>query len=288
MKNHSALCGIIFCMCMLISGCSVPDNPIYTTEAVETTEMSEESAIPMAYSEYVNDAGAEYILMDGTLYGRGNNFLGFFGPDTAQVYEEWTQLTDIQNIIHIEAACGGIAFLTETGDVYAFGMSEGLFTPLDLNNEGQIVSSPRLISQDCVYMSLGVRFILLLKPDNTLWFMGESKNGQSTKVEDYIFTPRKIAENVLSIKAFGYTSAWIDESYSLYLCGDNSYGQIGNGHEGTGLPTLYEDIVSEPFLALENCKEISITDDYHIRAKTKDGKLYTWGGKYGNTPKVSG
>lgn len=288
MKNHSALCGIIFCMCMLISGCSVPDDPIYTTEAVETTETTEESTISMAYSEYVNDTGAEYILMDGMLYGRGNNLLGFFGPDTSQVYEEWTQLTDIQNIIHIEAACGGIAFLTETGDVYAFGMSEGLFTPLDLNNEGQIISSPRLISQDCVYMSLGVRFILLLKSDNTLWFMGESKNGQSTKVEDYIFTPRKIAENVLSMKAFFYTSAWIDASYSLYLCGDNSHGQIGNGHEGTGLPTLYEDIVSEPFLALENCKEISVTDDYHIHAKTKDGKLYTWGGKYGNSPKVSG
>lgn len=90
------------------------------------------------------------------------------------------------------------------------------------------------------------------------------------------------------MKAFGYTSAWIDESYSLYLCGDNSYGQIGNGHDGTGLPTLYEDIVSEPFLALENCKEISVTDDYHIRAKTRDGIIYSWGGKYGNIPQVIG
>lgn len=114
---------------MLISGCSVPDDPIYTTEAMKTTETTEKKAIPMAYSEYVNDTGTEYILMDGMLYGRGNNFLGFFGPDTSDVYEEWTQLTDIQNIIHIQAACGVIAFLTETGDVYAFGLSEGLLRP---------------------------------------------------------------------------------------------------------------------------------------------------------------
>lgn len=286
MKKCRLYCTFACCLCILISGCSVPDEPVYTTGSPEVPETTEDNVIPMAYSEYVNDAGAEYILMDGMLYGRGNNSLGFLGPDTSDVIEEWTQITDIQNIVHIQAAASVIAFLTENGDVYAFGLSEGLFTPLDLNDDTKIVSSPRLIAEDCDYVSLGVRFALMLKPDKTMWFLGESKNGQSTQVVDYIFTPTQIAENVLSIKAFGYTSAWIDESYSLYMCGDNSYGQIGNGHEGSGLPTLFEDIVSDPFLVLENCKEISVTENSSVRARTKDGRIYVWGGKYGNVPKL--
>ena len=94
-------CTIACCLCILISGCSVPDEPVYTTGSPEVPETTEDNVIPMAYSEYVNDAGAEYILMDGMLYGRGNNSLGFLGPDTSDVIEEWTQITDIQNIVHI-------------------------------------------------------------------------------------------------------------------------------------------------------------------------------------------
>lgn len=182
--------------------------------------------------------------------------------------------------------CGTIIFLTETGCVYAMGNSEGLFSEGDISIAGlPIISSPRLVSEDCVYASLGVRFLLLLKSDHTLWFFGESKNGQSTKVEACVSVPTQIAKDILLIKAFGYTTAWVDSTYSLYMCGDNSYGQIGNGHQGTGFPTLFEDIVSTPYLALKNCIKITAPNETSILAETVDGTTYAWGGKYGNTPR---
>ena len=70
-----------------------------------------------------------------------------------------------------------------------------------------------------------------------------------------------------------------------YICGDNSYGHIGNGHQGTGFPTLYKDIVSTPYLALKNCIKITTPNETSILAKTVDGATYAWGGEYGNTPR---
>lgn len=290
MIKHRILCAIICCVCILISGCSlqIHQDPTlgYTDPTLGSTVVADEEVISTTYSTYAKDFDAEFKIDNSTLFGRGQNSYGLFGQNIPDVYEEWVQITDIKDIIHVEAMSGTIIFLTETGCVYAMGNSEGLFSEGDTSIAGlPIISSPRLVSEECVYASLGVRFLLLLKSDHTLWFLGESKNGQSTKVEASVSVPTQIAKDILLIKAFGYTSAWVDSTYSLYICGDNSYGQIGNGHQGTGFPTLYEDIVSNPHLALKNCIKIATTDEKSIFAETVDGTTYAWGGKYGNAPR---
>lgn len=284
MKKYRVLCAIICCVCSLISGCATQNQQDPT---FESTDVADEEVVSVIYSSYANKFETEFKIDNGTLFGRGQNSLGFFGQNTSDIYEEWVQITDITDIIHVEAMNGTIIFLTETGCVYAMGNSEGLFSEGDKSIAGlSIISSPRLVAENCVYASLGIKFLLLLKSDHTLWFLGESKNGQSTKVEASVSVPTQIAKDILLIKAFGYTSAWVDSTYSLYMCGDNSYGQIGNGHQGTGFPTLYKDIVSTPYLALKNCIKIETTNaDTSFLAKTVEGTTYAWGGKYGNTPR---
>lgn len=287
MKKYRVLCAIICCVCILMSGCATQNQQDPT---FESTDVADEEVISVIYSSYANKFETEFKIDNGTLFGRGQNSLGFFGQNTSDIYEEWVQITDITDIIHVEAMNGTIIFLTKTGCVYAMGNSEGLFSEGDKSIAGlSIISSPRLVTENCVYASLGIKFLLLLKSDHTLWFLGESKNGQSTKVEDSVSVPTQIAKDILLIKAFGYTSAWVDSTYSLYMCGDNSYGQIGNGHQGTGFPTLYEDIVSTPYLALKNCIKITTPNetsvpDTSILAETVDGTTYAWGGEHGNIP----
>lgn len=291
MIKHRALCAIICCVCILISGCSLQNHQDPTLGSTDPTlgsaDAADEEVVSATYLSYASAFEAEYKMNNGTLFGRGKNSLGLFGENTSDIYEEWVQITDITDIVHIEAVGATIMFLTETGCVYILGSPEGLFSEGENNS---VISSPMLVSEDCVYASLGVRFLLLLKSDNTLWFLGESKNGQSTKTEACVSVPTQIAKDILLIKAFGYTTAWVDSTYSLYMCGDNSYGQIGNGHQGTGFPTLYEDIVSTPYLALKNCIKITTPDetsvpDTSILAETVDGTTYAWGGEYGNTPR---
>jgi len=279
MKRYRVLCAIICCVCILMSGCTTPNQH---TSISDPPNVADEEVVSATYLSYASAFEAEYKMDNGTLFGRGKNSLGLFGENTSDIYEEWVQITDITDIVHVEAVGTTIMFLTETGCVYILGWPEGLFSE---GENKSVISSPMLVSEDCVYASLGIRFLLLLKSDHTLWFLGESKNGQSTKVEASVSVPTQIAKDILLIKAFGYTTAWVDSTYSLYMCGDNSYGQIGNGHQGTGFPTLYEDIVSTPYLALKNCIKIATTNtDTSILAETVDGTTYAWGGKYGNIP----
>lgn len=283
MIKHRALCAIICCVCVLMFGCTTQNHQVLT---LGSADVADEEVVSATYLSYASAFEAEYQIDNSTLFGRGKNSLGLFGENTSDIYEEWVQITDITNIVHVEAVGATIMFLTESGCVYILGLPEGLFSEGENNS---VISSPMLVSEDCVYASLGIRFLLLLKSDHTLWFLGESKHGQSTKIEDIVSVPTQIAKDILFIKAFGYTAAWIDSTYSLYMCGDNSYGQIGNGRQGTGFPTLYEDIVSTPYLALKNCIRISTPSetsvlDTSILAETVDGTIYAWGGEYGNVP----
>ena len=237
--------------------------------------------ININYNTYANNYDMEYKVINGPLYGKGKNNLGLFGKEKYGFYNDWVIIVETNNIIHIDVMNGTIIYLTDNGDVYGLGNSEGIF---DTNEE--LILIPKLLFEDCKFVSLGIKSALFLKKDNTLWFVGESKNGQSTYIKNNFFSPIQIAKDVVFAKAFGYTNVWLDENKSLYLCGDNSYGQIGNGSKGSGFPTLYKDIVSEPYLAIENCCGFSIINEQTIEAVTEDGKTYIWGGEYGNTPSL--
>lgn len=234
----------------------------------------------ISYSEYAVNYEMEYKIVNGSLYGKGKNNLCLFGDDKYKFYDDWVKIVDTKNIIHIEAMNGTIIYLTDMGEVYGLGNSEGIF------DTEELILSPKLIFNDCKYVSIGIKFALFIKNDDSLWFIGESKNGQSTKMQDNIYSPIQIEKDIAFAKAFGYTSVWLGKDKSLYLCGDNSYGQIGNGSQGSGFPTLYQDIVLTPYVAIENCLDFLIVNEKSIEATTDDGATYIWGGEYGNKPRL--
>lgn len=63
----------------------------------------------------------------------------------------------------------------------------------------------------------------------------------------------------------------------FFLCGNNSYGQIGNGSEGCGFPTLYKDIVTTPYCALSECIYFNSTTNNMVIAKTIEECKFYWG-----------
>lgn len=232
------------------------------------------------YNTHVAWDGKEYQIAEGVLYGKGKDDRCQLGEDPTAYYKEWKKVKNVhdQNIVHIELCSGTVLYMTSDGAVYAWGSSEGIFTDqaYSATDERSYISTPQLLMNDCQYASIGINFALFLKKDGTVWFLGESKNGQSTKITDRVDVPEQIADKVVCIKAFGYTSLWIDEQGILYLCGDNSYGQIGNGVKGNGFPTMRQDIVTQPYMALKDCYSISV-ENHTVTAKTRTGDLYVWG-----------
>lgn len=271
---------------IFLTGCeenAEGDDPV--TLAPET------QVVPQIQIEYNTSAldCLNYEIKDGVLYAYGNDGFGFFKEVLADI-DEPIIVDEKNKVLHVEATGGVVMYLTADGDVFGFGFTEGGVLGEPQKYTDEMIKEPKLLFSDCKYASLGDRFILFIKNDNSLWFLGESKNGQSTKVEDAYTEPIKIRENVRFTKAFGYTSAWVDCDDNLYLCGDNSYGQIGNGKMGCGFPTLYRDIVSDPYLALANCDSLTIEMAMEGRtiviAKTTYGSKYIWGGDYGPVPSM--
>ena len=278
MKKLFCIATIFLVSSVLLAGCGAP--PTEPDEDVNTPV----SDLPMLsiYNQRSSDFQAEYEIIDGILYGRGYNYNMILGDDHGSFYDSNVKIAE--NVVHFEALNGSLLYLTSDGEVYALG-SDQLGVLQTLLEDENVNKEPELLFENCKYFSLGTSFVLMVKSDNSLWFLGESKNGQSTAIVDEISEPVKIADKVQYAKAFGYTSAWIDNIGDLYLCGDDSFNQIGNGGErGSGFPTLYKDIVTTPYRALQNCVSLTVTENTVIYAKTADGAEYMWGNHHSTSP----
>lgn len=269
------LCIVIVCTVMT-TACSRNDETAKTPYDIK-----------LNYNQQA-EMGLHYRIIDGGVYARGVDTFGIFG-ESHEIYDEWFEVAKHNNAIHIDAFSGTVVYLTSDGNVYGFGNSESgvLQTNPNQNGQWEEIRKPLLLFEECKYASVGVGCMLFLKNDNTLWFVGESKNGQSTEIKDIIYEPVKIADNVLFAEALSFTSAWIDSEYNLYLCGDNSCGQLGNGIMGCGFPTMFKDVYPEPYCALKNCISFSTEyegDVWSVWAETANGDKYVWGGEYGPSP----
>lgn len=278
MKKSLSVIALILLCCAFITGCV---NSEGNSKIVDSTPVSN------SFTNYIDAYGAEYKIFDGALYARGINSMNIIGEHKGDFQEGWFKLAD--NVIHVDALNSTLVYLTRDGELYGLGeSSSALQTKGEENNlSTEYITNPVLLFRDCKYASVGMGFVIAVKNDNSLWFWGESKNGQGTKVADEICTPIKITDRVKAAKAFYKNSAWIDEQDNLYICGDNSKSQIGNGEEHNTYWQDYDCIVSTPYLALSNCTEFSISKgEVIVNAKTKDGNEYVWGTLHGGTPKL--
>lgn len=276
MKKLFGILVITVLVISLLIGCNrktekIPENTSSNSQCL--TNMN------LEFNENCFDSSSQYVIQSNVLYGRGYNYNRILGEDSDSFYENYTKIAE--NVIHIDACNGSLLYLTKDNKVYGIGNSSGGTLQANRN-----VAEATLLFENCKFFSVGKNFVLAIKNDNSLWFWGDSKHGQGTIVKDVIYEPIKITDNVQFTKAFGYTSAWVDEYGSLYLCGDNSYNQIGNGNKGSGNPEKYTDIVTTPFCALKNCISFEVTDNSVIRAKTDSGDEYIWGNFHSATPNL--
>lgn len=265
-KVFSFIC--LVCI-FLTTGCSV-----------QAQNIPVQPSFDLKYKTYAYAYEIEYKVEENTLYARGENNLDFFDVEENALQTQWTKFAE--NVVHVDADGATVIYLTENGELYGMGeLTGGVLQMEDISDFAldNIIAEPKLLMTNCKYAAIGIRFAVALKTDNTLWFWGESLNGQSTEVFEKTLEPIQIAENIQFADAFLYTTAWVDDKGDLYLVGDNSFGQIGNGHKGSGFPTLYEDIVTTPYCTLKSCTDFVVTDEYRVivQAKDTDGATYEWG-----------
>lgn len=231
-----------------------------TTDRLEPTKISVKNK---KVKSVVVEWGATIVVTeDGSIYGWGNLGHNFFN-DTAMQVPPMVFVNPVEIVMdgnesvkEVFAYPNNISpyyAITEDGDLYVWDVNMNLYGPDDLNLVTR--SRGRVLICDAI------------------------KNNKRLCQ----FTVEKKLENVKAVDLacgalgnFGLTSAAITEGGSLYMWGNNPYGQVGNG-------TTEEQ--TEPVKVLDNVKSVSLSGDMSFAVK-EDGSLYAWGkntdGEIGN------
>ncbi|MBQ9990610.1 MAG: hypothetical protein IJP31_06685 [Lachnospiraceae bacterium] len=159
------------------------------------------------------------------------------------------------------------------------------------------VASPVLIAKEVKYATVGLNTVMYLTEEGQVYVLGNNKNGQlgpargemdvfneeiSMKTK-YSHEPVLVMDHVVFISSGLYTLAAISDEGKLYMWGDNSFGEIGNGNRGEGLPTQCKYFVTEPYLVKENIKDVWF-EEFTVYAVNYWDEVYAWGSRYGTTP----
>lgn len=178
----------------------------YTNLANENTHIQIREGI--LYAESYNESG-QLGLGDKEYH---YNAKGFFIP-----YEIDT------NVISAGIGKTFITYLKKDGNLYMVGVLAG-------QDE---MPAPTLILTDVIYVDCGQEFILALRKDGSVWILGQqlAENEEERKTVKYPeFT--KVFDGANYISAGRYTAAVILRDQSLWIWGDNTYGQCGVEADG--------------------------------------------------------
>ncbi len=218
------------------------------------------------------------LTENNTLYGWGDNQNSQLCLESTVKYSEnpvkINGITSIIKEVHTDGS--SIFVLTEDNTLYAWGYNyKGR---LGLGLDDAEVNTPTKVNGingkiKKIYTS-NFSFIYILTEDNTLYTWGDNKYGIGTEnTAAYINKPEiitGITGNIKDIYINGYATYVLTDDNSLYVWGNNEYGQLGIGEaKNTYTPVKVNSINGI-------IKDI-YAYDASIYTVTEDGALYTWG-----------
>ena len=162
-------------------------------------------------------------------------------------------------------------------------MSDGSLWMWGSNGSGQVgdgsqqdVNHPVKVLDDVIYVSLNEHYSAAIKKDGTLWMWGRNLYGQfgsfeignvQLEVMRIQTIPIKVDDDVRFVALGEANCGIVKTDGSLWICGQNYFGQIGNG----------ESSEYEPFTkVLDDVSFIEFGDGNTLAIKC-DGSLWTWG-----------
>ncbi len=184
-----------------------------------------------------------FIKNDGTVWVCGSNkqlvFESVVGTDVSIYYP--TQIPSLSNVVDVSIGLFSCLYLKSDGTVWytgTFDFTTKAVNPTKINPLNGITA-----------IESGGHSNLFLKNDGTVWALGDNKSSQLGSDNGLSTTPHQIG-GLTNISSFSVGKAYFDQNFgfgefpisvqanhTLFLkndgtvlsCGDNTYGQIGNG-----------------------------------------------------------
>lgn len=117
--------------------------------------------------------------------------------------------------------------------------------------------------------AIGYGHVAALCEDGSLWTWGNNEAGQvgngsngdgtSATIDCVVKKPIKIMENVMYCDAFNNNTCAIDNQNSLYIWGDNTFGQCGDGTAGNIAVQQKTNIHNTPYLLTDDVKRVFLS-----------------------------
>lgn len=227
------------------------------------------------------------IKNNGTLWAWGANFFGEIGNGTT-----------INSTIPIQIGLSTNWKSVRAGSYFSIALkTDGTFWSWGANDAGQLGQGNTLdyltptqvgTANNWNKIAAGGAHVLVIKNDGTLWGCGSNNQGRLGLPTYNFFTQLNqigTSTNWKEVSAgkdyyFGFSLA-LKTDGTLWSCGYNSDGQMGNGTSST---TVYTPVFTQIGTA-SDWKEISSGSYFNLATKT-NGTLWSWGaneyGQIGN------
>ena len=223
------------------------------------------------------------LMEDGSLWVWGSNGSGQIGDGTTHM----STSIPVQVMDDVESvSLGGLntAAITTDGSLWVWGADEN----------GQLGSGEKDVSADeddicgsnypiqlldnVKSVSVGWDTSAAIRTDGSLWTWGDNTSSQigngkepeygfgGERIDD-VYAPVKVMEQVNSVSMGAGHSAAIKTDGSLWMWGDNTYGQLGDGATASKYA---------PVKVMDDVESVALGADYSAAIKT-DGSLWMWG-----------
>ena len=239
---------------------------------------------------------------NGILWMWGLNSNGqIFNKDSDKiVYNGYTPVKAMENVVAVSCGDYHTAAIKTNGSLWMWGLNdEG---QLGNGGGGNIIGSNNTVCQtepvhvldDVEAISCGRWHTAAIKNDGSLWMWGSNLFGElgnggvgnAAYAAGRIQTiPVKVLDDVVAVSCGGSNTAVIKADGSLWMWGENTSGELGNGGRGNSKYAGGATIQTVPIKIMDNVVAVSCGSS-HVAAIKSDGTLWMWGynadGQLGN------
>jgi len=264
----------------------VSGRNIYGVFGIGDTDNNKYVLTPILVNTNVDnvDCGSNHVIIikNFKVYSSGRNFEGQLGVGHSDNVNIFTEIVNLYSANFTDIKCASTwssFFLDDEGNVYSCGLGNNMIlghgnsntytAPIKINNLTNIVK-----------IDFDYNHSVVLDSSGDIYVCGRNEYGQlglNNFITNYsIFTKVPDISNVIDIQASWLNTMILTNDNSVYVTGDNQYGQMGNNLTNDKYSIFTKITRAYKYEEINDVSDINLCDG-RMTVLTTDNKMYSCG-----------